>query len=259
MADNIIYRTQKSICLYNVNEKASYNLLDLNKNDKYFSIGKITTYGDSLKFILYNSVDYTGFSLKKEIHEREYLYKEGKCILLSNNIITDNDNKLYIESIYPDGSKKVLEIDNLKDRYFMKNFNLNSNTIFSSEDGNIVMNKDGKPEYLFKSSKSKGNICGYYSPDISPDGKYLVCSYECSGYSGKKIVGDINLVEMNMLDRTVKCLGLIGTNPKYSNSGNYILFRSKNGFSIINKNEDNSILHLSDVIEAYWIGGITKK
>lgn len=256
MADNIIYRTKESICLYNVEKKISYTLLELNKDDKYLSIGKITINGDSLKFILYNSVDYAGFSFKKEIHEHEYLYKDGNCTLFSDNIITNNDNKLYIESIYYDGVKKIFKIENLAERYFNKDFRSDSQFTPISEDGNIVIKKDGKIEYLLKSSKIKKDICGYYAPDISPDSKYLVCIYECSRYNGKKVVGNIHLIEMNILDREVKDLEIIGSEPKYSKSGQYILFRSKDGYSIINKTDNYSVLHLPNIVEAYWIGNI---
>ena len=107
-----------------------------------------------------------------------------------------------------------------------------------------------------KTSNIKKDICGYYAPDISPDSKYLVCIYECSRYNGKKIVGNIHLIEMNILDRKVKDLEIIGSEPKYSKSGQYILFRSKDGYSIINKTDNYSVLHLPNIVEAYWIDNI---
>jgi hypothetical protein len=261
LGNDIIYKYENSIFLYNIEKKETVKLIDC---DTYFSIGSISYNDDSISFILYNDIEFAASSSKRIIYEQEYLIKERKCILLSNNKVTlfnENDkitlkdDKFYLESVSVNGMKSLSVINSYNDllkRYYnhsdyKSDANVNHNWEYILENGDW--------NFVFKSAKdSDGISCEYYEPDMSPDGIHLSFIYQCSKHNRKKVI-ETKLFEVNIQDKTIKDLSFLsGSSPKYSQDSRYILYRryKRLGFAIYDRN-NGTIYMLDDVQEAYWI------
>jgi len=258
-------RIKNDIFLYNVEKNETIKLIS---GDKYFQIGSVSYKEDSIFFTLYYDLSFT-LDTKNIIYEKEYLIKEGKCILLAENKIRwANDSiprnleglKFYLESVKPNGEKTVSVINGY-DTLLMRQSRDNK-YCRSDMNGNLFIVRDNKKEVLLSSKdKGGGEICGYHSPDLSNDGKYIVCYYACFKYNGKKCTESSNLLEFNVVNGEMKDLGISGSEPRYSQDGNFILYISKGNykdggyfFCILDKKNMNVLVEFS-AIEAYWIKG----
>lgn len=250
MADKLLYKTLDAILLYDVPNNRSMKLLDLGKEDKYYSIGQIYQKNDSLFFLLYNKVQYLGFLFENEIHEKLYLVENEKCTLISTNILRKTGHNYELELINPNGDRSIEIIERFEERYspYKKN-----ESCFETNGSIYLKNKDAKILLLESVESKNGILCGYYNPDLSSDRHYLISVYECSKYNRKKHLGGATLVELNIYSKEIKMLNIVGSIPKYSKSGIYILVKKNKGYLLLNKNNNYDCSEKNNMLEAYWI------
>lgn len=139
----------------------------------------------------------------------------------------------------------------------------------SSRNGNVYLvdavEKANMNSYLFDRNESEPFIssykrnrlmCGYYSPEISMDGKRIVCEYVKSSLDGKRIIGKKQIIEIDVITKEIIKLPFWGVTPRYSLGDQMILFRDiyegKCSWKIFDKN-NNSASYLPVAHDAVWL------
>ncbi len=263
MGNDIIYKSNNAIFLYNIEKKETIRLINCAKN---FSIGRILYKNDAISFILYNDLEFAASSSSRVIDEKEYLIKDKKCILQANSkltlvnknhLITQTDDSFYLESVKVNGEKSLSVINSYNDfceRYYNHYKYSDSNINYNIDEGSISIFEKGKWNCIFKGIKNRGILCAYYDANLSLDGNYLIYSYGCFKHNHKKLIS-CQLFEMNTKNRTINDLSFLsGSSAKYSEDARFILYRKNDGHGFaIYERDNNSTTSLNEAEEAYWI------
>lgn len=235
------------ISIYDTISKDSIVISSLPVSENW-KIGKVSIQNDTLKILTYNNLEYLNFNIDGILQEKIFIVNlsENADVVVQNNRIFDKGNSLVIEI---DGGNPIkLKESDLYERYENK-----TRSDYFSEEGSLYFVENDMKTLYMENCVSESKIdCGYFQPDISSNGEFLICEYRCSKYNGKKQIGESVITEVNVKTKKFNKLNLKGYNPKYSNDGEMILYQNKDEYYIYVKNT-NANNPLQGVTQAFWI------
>lgn len=192
--------------------------------------------------------------------------------LVKSFVVDGHTYSLLSENSYFKSSSSYISLDSNITQLFGP---LTKKIAFSSWNGNVyLLDRENENDFIGDYYLDKKNhtpfirnyfrgkvLCGYYSPLLSKDEKYIVCVYKRSKHERKQNVGKWELVEIEVQSKEVIFLSIYGDRPSYSANANIILYKdiyngnykqAKNKWSLYFK-ENGTIKSIPSAYEVSWV------
>ncbi len=240
--NKLLLLKEEGLSIYDLSKKDDLLIIPLSSAEKW-NIGTVTKVEEVINILLHDDERYIiGSNFNKSVNEKEFAIgtKDFKVLFSKERTIVQRDNGLFLEK----------EGERLDEKYLYERYLNNIRCL--SEEGNLYLIQE-EEIVPFLSATTEGKVlCGYYQPDMSNDGKKIICEYQCSKYNGKKQISEKQIVEIHVKTKKVNKIQLFGYSPTYSEDGRVILYKNVDGYNLYFK-ETKKVLHLEGVSQAIWI------